>query len=356
MPLTLPLVKVNTQANYESYKTASAINESKIYFVESTRRLYKGTSLFAGSVEIVTATLASITTGIEGKIYYSTTDNACGVCDGTIVRPFTPAIVSAIDSSTEAAKLANVGAIRSSLATAIGAGRPDTIVTALARGTDGTNDDSGAVVYDITVDDDGNEATSKLVFPFLRSVSYTNGVISVRANGASAPTTIDLGPAFVGASYNGSNGELSFTLANGTSSSVTLPVENFLASAAYNSSTHVLTMTLTDGSTVNADLSDLVTNVSVDATSATVALTLTNGVLGAAVKVSSTQTTNWVSAVADGLAVVPKVATASATYLTTTSNELGLNLGAIWTGDTEARVENVVEDAFAWEVIDQPSS
>ena len=86
----------------------------------------------------------------------------------------------------------------------------------------------------------------------------------------------DVLASFTGASYNQSNGVLTFTRANGTAVTVDTKLEKLAVNFAYNSTTQKLIITLDDGTKQEVDLSALINEYDFQ-TSDTVSFTVVNG-------------------------------------------------------------------------------
>ena len=242
------------------YAGLATKNDNALYFLTDANRIYKGASPFTHPVQAVTDFPA---TGETGTLYIKTGTYEAKIWNGTAMATVSLPVATAIAGDSTDAQLATALAVKNYI---------DGQIADVSAGV------TGAVA----------------------NVSYnaTNKSLSVQ-KGTGEPVVTALAGLFDDVSYNGSTGVLSFTTNGGTAKTVNLPVENFLAAASFDQATSILTLTLTDGTTATVNLGDLVDVYSGGATS-TNAVTVTNGVISAAAKVSA-ETGNIVEAKADGL-------------------------------------------------------
>ena len=249
------LFYTGTQAQFNGLQSK---NENALYFLTDVHKLYKGSTLFTQTVEVVTSFPDS---GVQGVIYVKSGTYETRQWNGTAwVTLALPVATSITDSSDNSA-----------------------VPTALAV----KNDVDGQIT-------EVNTGVSGAV----ANVTYANKSISVQ-KGSGTPVTTALTGFVDGVSYNGTSGVLSFTTNGGTPISVNLPVENFLSAASFNNSTNVLTLTLTGGETVTCNLADLV-DVYSGGNGATANVSVANGVVTASVNVSG-DTGNIVQSKSDGI-------------------------------------------------------
>ena len=272
-----------TSTEYTALQTAGKIDENDLYFVTDNKQLYVGNDLYTGQVTFVIDFPENPSQGI---IYVNGTTHETKVWDGTKWNVMVPPIVDTITTATADTDLASVKAIKDYL-------------------TEQIND----VVIDITYAEDAQKFV----------VTYGN----------LDTTELLLKNLIIGAVYDGTTGNFTFTTANGDPIVVNTPVENFLSSASFNVDTKVLTLTLTNGTTFDVNLADLVDTYTVKSTTTVELAMSVTGEITANVKKSAT-TGNALVLNKDGLfvpeALVKSLSNTNTVTLTETAGALSADV------------------------------
>lgn len=235
------LFYTGTKAQFDAL---SAKNDNALYFLTDVNKLYKGSTAYTQSVEVVDD---FPTAGTIGVIYVKSGSYEVRTWNGTGWITMALPIVTSIGDNSGNQEIPSALAVKSYV---------DGQIADVASGV------SGAVT----------------------DVTFANKSISVQ-KGSGAPVETALSGFFDGVSYDGATGVLSFTANGGETKSVTLPVENFLSAASFDHATGILTLTLTGGEAVTVNLADLV-DAYTGTTGATANVSISDGVVSASVNVS----------------------------------------------------------------------
>lgn len=272
-----------TEAQYDAIVTKDA---NALYFITDTNEIYKGESRYSHPAKVVSSYPSS---GQQvGTIYVNSTTNDAKIWDGTNWYTFysLPIENSSANFSTSSANESRVPSVAAlvSYVSGITQGSSDAIKT-IARKS-GTGNE-----HLLTLTTVGNSSSdANLLSGFITGITFVDGSVAADAGHYGLKVTT-----------SGSSG----------ATYIDLEKENFLTSASYNSSTHILTLTLNvdsdnDGNNdvVTVNLEDLIDTYTAKAIAAndTVAVTISNNEISAAVRISAT-TGNKISVNSDGLFV-----------------------------------------------------
>ena len=238
-----------TAAEFKAAVEGGTIVAADLYFLTDTKEIYVGAEKYCNPVAIVANATALPAEGVAGVLYIAEDDKSIKVWDGAAYKVVVPATVAAIADDTDAAALANVGAIKAFVNSKVAAvGNP-----------------ISAVDYD--------EATQKITFTYLDETTKE----------------VALKELVTDVEYDAATGNMTFSKANGEAKVINTPVENFLQTATYDADANTLTLKLVDGTEFPVDLNDLVDTYTVADTD-TVDMEMTaEGEISANVKISAAE-------------------------------------------------------------------
>lgn len=194
----------------------------------------------------------------------------------------------------------------------------------------------------IAVDEDTGEATV-----VDNSHNHTASNISDFSTAVQNAT----GDSFVGASYNSTNGVITFTNRDGTTDTVDLPLELLVQSGSYNSTTQNIELVLANGSKIEIPAGDLVDEYKADGTTITLntstnTFSVKDGVYQTKLTFDQTPTEGSANPVVSGAiytALAGKQATLSTTQLAATNSGITSTL-VTQIGTNKSNIEDLQSD------------
>lgn len=194
----------------------------------------------------------------------------------------------------------------------------------------------------IAVDEDTGEATV-----VDNSHNHTASNISDFSTAVQNAT----GDSFVGASYNSTNGVITFTNRDGTTDTVDLPLELLVQSGSYNSTTQNIELVLANGSKIEIPAGDLVDEYKADGTTITLntstnTFSVKDGVYQTKLTFDQTPTEGSSNPVVSGAiytALAGKQATLSTTQLAATNSGITSTL-VTQIGTNKSNIEDLQSD------------
>lgn len=225
------------------YKALSQKDPNTLYFLSDTQEIYKGSTSFTQSSELVENFPES---GAQGRIYIHSTNLEGRVWTGTTWKTVIQPIAESLTDGEVERKAVSGEAVKTYV--------KQHVTAAIADKVDGIGYDKEK-----------------------KQLTYTKG---------DQTTAVDIGGFVTGAKYNPQSGILSFDVQGGKSIHINIPKDNFVQSGRYDEATKNIILELGNGEEVQIPAGDLIDVTEFESTE-TVELTTEGGIVKANVKLST---------------------------------------------------------------------
>jgi hypothetical protein len=247
----------------DKYKLLATKDEDSLYFLEDTKEVYKGSTLFSGTIELYSGSLP--TKGAQGKIYFNVTSLVGDVWNGSAWKTISRPIMSFVDATSEEMISGQ----------AVGAAVKEHTDTMLAQ-----------VLANSIVD-----------------ITYDNTTHTVKFTKGGTAHDVPITKICNSLSYNPTTGALALNDDSGAISTASIPLDNYVVSGIYNDTDKAIELTLKNSSKVIIPATDLV-NIYHAGNTATTSIVISNvdgnNIITVNIKVSTTAN-NAITANSDGL-------------------------------------------------------